>query len=266
MWASVDPTRPHPMITMCMIILPAATVPKNVMPCCGGVLARGRAPAIPVRSAGGTMGSVSHGKAAPYAAGDVVDVLVGEPVHGGWCVARPGAPDGAARSGEPRNPRPAGGGPVLFIRHALPGERVSAVITQTTAKFARADAIEIIEAAPERVNAPCPYARPGGCGGCDWQHASLPAQREIKARVISQQLKRIAGLERAVSVAALPGDAAGLGWRTRVRFAVGGDGTAGLSRHRSHEITPTRARLIAPPLVPAAAVPGSPPPPPRRVR
>jgi len=197
---------------------------------------------------------VRHGKAAPYSAGDVVDVLVGEPVHGGWCVARPGAPDGAAPSGGPRNPGQLGGGPVLFIRHALPGERVRAVITQTTAKFARADAVEIIEAAPGRVSAPCPYARPGGCGGCDWQHASLPAQREIKAQVIRQQLRRIAGLDETVTVEALPGDEVGLGWRTRVRFAVGKDGRAGLYRHRSHEIVRISDCLIAHPLVTEAGV------------
>jgi tRNA/tmRNA/rRNA uracil-C5-methylase (TrmA/RlmC/RlmD family) len=209
---------------------------------------------MPVRSAGGTMGGVKHGKVAPYSAGDVVDVLVGEPVHGGWCVARPGVPEGAAPSGGPGSPGQPGGGPVLFIRHALPGERVRAVITQTTAKFARADAVEIIRAAPGRVSAPCPYARPGGCGGCDWQHASLPAQREIKAQVISQQLRRIAGVDRAVTVEALPGDAAGLGWRTRVRFAVGKDGRAGLYRHRSHQIVRISDCLIAHPLVTEAGV------------
>ena len=26
-------------------------------------------------------------------------------------------------------------------------------------------------ASPDRVEPPCPYAGPGGCGGCDWQHA-----------------------------------------------------------------------------------------------
>ncbi len=175
-------------------------------------------------------------------------------MHGGWCVARP---DGAGEPGEPGapgQPRQRGSGPVLFVRHALPGERVRAVVTQTTARFARADAVDIIEAAPERVSPPCPYARPGGCGGCDWQHASLPAQREIKARIVSQQLRRIAGLERAVTVEPLPGDADGLGWRTRVRFAVGKDGTAGLYRHRSHEIVPVSDCLIAHPLVTEAAV------------
>ena len=200
------------------------------------------------------MVGVRHEKTAPYAPGDVLEVMVGEPVHGGWCVARPGAPDAAAQPGGPGNPGQAGRGAVLFIRHALPGERVKAVVTQTTAKFARADAVEIIQAAPGRVSAPCPYARPGGCGGCDWQHASLPVQREIKAQVISQQLRRIAGLDRAVSVEALPGDAAGLGWRTRVRFAVGKDGRAGLYRHRSHQIVRVSDCLIAHRLVTDAGV------------
>ena len=176
--------------------------------------------------------------------GDVLELAVGEAVHGGWCIARPG--DAEAGQHGPR--------PVLFVRHALPGELIKAVVTQTTAKFARADATEIIRAAPERVTAPCPYARPGGCGGCDWQHASLPAQREIKAQVISQQLRRIGGLEREVSVQELPGDAAGLGWRTRVRFAVDKDGRAGLFRHRSHQIVHISDCLIAHPLITEAEV------------
>jgi tRNA/tmRNA/rRNA uracil-C5-methylase (TrmA/RlmC/RlmD family) len=131
---------------------------------------------------------------------------------------------------------------VLFVRHALPGERVLARVTEVTSRFARADAIEVREASPDRVEAPCPNAHPGGCGGCDWQHASLPAQRALKAAVIAQQLRRVAGLEldREVTVEALPGDSgaaeAGLGWRTRVQFAVRPDGLAGLRAHRSHEV------------------------------
>ncbi len=170
------------------------------------------------------------------AEGQVIELSVGEAVHGGSCIARTGS------------------GLVFFVRYALPGERVLAVVTQTTARLARADAVEILQAAPERVRPPCPYAVPGGCGGCDWQHASLAAQRTIKAQVISQQLRRIAGLNREVTVEPLPGDAEGLGWRTRVRFAVGRDGQAGLRRHRSHDIVPVRDCLIAHPLVTEAGV------------
>jgi tRNA/tmRNA/rRNA uracil-C5-methylase (TrmA/RlmC/RlmD family) len=172
-------------------------------------------------------------------AGDLLELTVGEVVHGGWCVSRQ---DDTAW--------------VIFVRHALPGERVRARITQATARFARADAVEILRAAPERVPPPCQYARPGGCGGCDWQHASLPAQRAMKAAVISQQLSRIAGVDREVTVEELPAAPGGLGWRTVVSFAVTRDGTAGLRKHRSHEVVAVDRCLIAHPLVTEADVTG----------
>jgi tRNA/tmRNA/rRNA uracil-C5-methylase (TrmA/RlmC/RlmD family) len=168
-------------------------------------------------------------------AGDVVELTVGEAAHGGWCVARPAS------------------GPAVFVRHALPGERVRAVITQRTSRMARADATEILEASPDRVQPPCRHAHPGGCGGCDWQHASLPAQRSLKAAVVRQQLRRIAGIDWDVSVEPMPGEETGLGWRTRVTFAVGRDGVAGLRRHRSHDIMEIGDCPIAHPLVTAAA-------------
>jgi tRNA/tmRNA/rRNA uracil-C5-methylase (TrmA/RlmC/RlmD family) len=208
------------------------------------------------------------------APGDVVDLVAGEAAHGGWCVARlPGGP-GRAQDGEGTGD--SGSGRVVFLRHALPGERVRARITEITSRFARADAVEILAASADRIQPPCPYARPGGCGGCDWQHASLPAQRRLKASVVSQQLKRIAGLDRQVTVEPLPGDEdepasappgspggtggtsgpggpagspgpPGLGWRTRVRFAVRGDGVPGLRAHRSHEVIDVADCLIAHP-------------------
>src|SRR5215469_9250545 len=249
MWASVEPTRPHPMITMCMIILPAALVPEERYALrargasAGSTLLKQEAPAD------GTMVGVSPEAAGLFATGQLLDPAGGGAGHGGWCVARP-CP--GAAGADSQDPEPAQ--PVVFVRHALPGERVRAVVTQANARFARADAIEITTAVPERVPVPCPYAMPGGCGGCDWQHASMPAQRAIKSAVISQQLKRIAGIDRAVTVEPVPGDADGLGWRSRVRFAVDGDGRAGLYRHRSHEIVPVTDCLIAHRLVRAAPV------------
>lgn len=157
---------------------------------------------------------------------------IGPVAHGGFCVARHE-------------------GRVVFVRHALPGERVRAVVTEgaETDRFWRADAVDILQPSPDRVAAPCPYARPGQCGGCDWQHASLPAQRKLKAAVIEEQLRRLAGIERAVEVAPVPGDDDGLGWRTRVRFSVDDDGNIGLRRHRSHEVESIDRCLIAHPEV-----------------
>ena len=173
----------------------------------------------------------------------MLELTVTEVAHGGWCVARIAGPGGS----------PQDQGKVVFVRHALPGERVLARVTSSTARFARADAIEILEPSAGRVEPPCRYARPDGCGGCDLQHASQALQRSLKAQVIAQQLRRIAGIEREVEVEELPGS--GLGWRTRVDFAVTSGGVAGLRKHRSREVVAIDDCLIAHPLVREAAVP-----------
>jgi tRNA/tmRNA/rRNA uracil-C5-methylase (TrmA/RlmC/RlmD family) len=190
-----------------------------------------------------------------YQTGQVVEVTVIDVAHGGWCVARPDD------------------GPVVFIRHALPGETVLARLTEVTSRLARADAVEILKPSPDRIQAPCPHAHPGGCGGCDWQHATLPAQRSLKAAVVRQQLKRLAGIDREVTVEPLPGDeepgpvetstvetstgpaGGGLGWRTRVQFAVRRDGVAGLRAHRSHDVIDVGQCLIAHPAITDLGIP-----------
>ena len=180
----------------------------------------------------------------------LIRLEIGPVAHGGHCVARYE-------------------GRVVFVRHALPGETVLARLTDggERSKFWRADAVEVLVPSPDRVDPPCPLAGPGRCGGCDWQHASLPAQRLLKAAVITEQLQRLARLEPGVDgvpqvlVEAVPvpgrrpaadggpAEVDGLGWRTRVRFAVDGRGRAGLRRHRSHDVVEVEECLIADPQV-----------------
>ena len=162
---------------------------------------------------------------------------MGPPAHGGHCVARHE-------------------GRVVFVRHALPGEQVRAVVTEggDGSSFWRADAVEVRTASPSRVQPPCPWAGPGRCGGCDLQHASLPAQRSWKAAVVREQLLRLAGLDWPVDVQEVPGATDGLGWRTRVRYAVDDNGRAGLLRHRSHDLVPIDRCRIAHALVDATEV------------
>jgi tRNA/tmRNA/rRNA uracil-C5-methylase (TrmA/RlmC/RlmD family) len=158
---------------------------------------------------------------------ELLELTAGAMAAGGACVAR--GPDGR----------------VVFVRHTLPGERVLARVTGETKHFLRADAVEVLEASPDRVERPCPYAGPGLCGGCDWQHVALPVQRQLKAQLVQEQLRRLAKLEREVEVEAVPGDVDGLRWRTRVQLAVDASGRAGLRKHRSHEIEPVDFCLIA---------------------
>ncbi|MFC4512005.1 class I SAM-dependent RNA methyltransferase [Streptomyces ehimensis] len=161
--------------------------------------------------------------------GHEYEVEVGPVAHGGHCVAR-------TESGR-----------VLFVRHALPGERVIARVTEgeSTSRFLRADAVRVLEASKDRVPAPCPFSGPGKCGGCDWQHAKPGAQRRLKGEVIAEQLMRLAGLtpeEAGWDGTVMPaeGDKLPAGqvpaWRTRVQYAIDAEGHAGLRKHRSHEV------------------------------
>lgn len=159
-----------------------------------------------------------------------LELDVGPVAHGGHCVAR-------------------FEGRVVFVRHALPGERVVARVTEDRGgSYCRADAVSVLVASPDRVEQPCPHARPGRCGGCDWQHATPAAQRELKAVVVREQLARLGGYpDVELVVEELPGGS--LGWRTRMRFAVTADGTVGLHRHRSHDVEPVEHCPIASPAV-----------------
>ncbi|MFG1895142.1 class I SAM-dependent RNA methyltransferase [Micromonospora zamorensis] len=144
-------------------------------------------------------------------------------------------------------------GQVVFVRHALPGERVIAEVTEVHRGFVRADAVTVLDPSPDRVEPPCPYARPGACGGCDLQHVAPDAQLAWKTAVVREQLVRLGGLTDAeldqlgVRVEALPGGL--LGWRSRVRYAVDAADRAGLLKHRSHEVVPIDRCRIAHPAI-----------------
>ncbi|GAA1450043.1 TRAM domain-containing protein [Mycobacterium cookii] len=172
--------------------------------------------------------------------GERFEAEVGPVAHGGHCVAR--LPEPESR--------------VVFVRHAIPGERVVVEITEGTDgdRFWRGDAVSVLSRSPDRVEAPCAYAGPGKCGGCDFQHVAVPAQRDLKTAVVREQLVRlgrldassplVAGLRvEAVPVPGRPDD--GLRWRTRQRYAVLPDGRPAMRAHRSHELVAIDDCLIA---------------------
>ncbi|MFJ3038583.1 class I SAM-dependent RNA methyltransferase [Streptomyces tendae] len=183
--------------------------------------------------------AVSQPAAEPVSlVGEEYEVEVGPVAHGGHCIARTSE------------------GQVLFVRHTLPGERVVARVTEGEegARFLRADAVEILDPSKDRIEAPCPFAGPGRCGGCDWQHAKPGAQRRLKGEVVAEQLERLAGLtpeEAGWDGTVMPaeGDKLPAGqvpsWRTRVQYAVDAEGHAGLRKYRSHEVQPIDHCMIA---------------------
>lgn len=124
-------------------------------------------------------------------------------------------------------------GRVIFVRHAITGERVRVRITELSKSFARADAIEIIEAADSRRTPTCKFARPGGCGGCDFQHIDADAQRRFKAEIIKEQFKRLAKMDVEVEVEVVSPT---LGWRSRMEFTVSENRRLAMYQARSNNL------------------------------
>jgi tRNA/tmRNA/rRNA uracil-C5-methylase (TrmA/RlmC/RlmD family) len=135
-------------------------------------------------------------------------------------------------------------GRVVFVTDAIPGERVRARITEARhGSFWRADTVEVLTASEHRQphvwSAASVDRDPADrAGGAEFGHITLDHQRTLKASVIADALSRMAKLELDPVVEPAPGDdeAAGLGWRSRVRLQVAEDGSVGPYAARSHRV------------------------------
>jgi 23S rRNA (uracil1939-C5)-methyltransferase len=81
----------------------------------------------------------------------------------------------------------------LFVKNALPGERVKAKVVKMKKNFGFARLIEVLEESPHRIQAPCPIYQQ--CGGCQLQHLEYSEQLVQKEKQVQDNLQRIAGLD-----------------------------------------------------------------------
>jgi tRNA/tmRNA/rRNA uracil-C5-methylase (TrmA/RlmC/RlmD family) len=146
--------------------------------------------------------------------GQIIRVTIEKVAHGGHFIARY---EGA----------------VIFVRHGLPGEVVDVAITSIGSTFNRGDVVAVVEASPDRVEAPCQYANRNGCGGCDFQHVEISAQRKLKEDVITEQFARIAKMDIQVAVEEV---SPSLGWRTQATIGSDKQGRAGFYASRTNTI------------------------------
>ena len=81
----------------------------------------------------------------------------------------------------------------LFVRGALPGERVQAKVLKVKKQYGYAKMLEILETSPDRVSPPCEIFNQ--CGGCQLQHMSYEAQLRWKRQHVVDNLQRIGKLQ-----------------------------------------------------------------------
>jgi 23S rRNA (uracil1939-C5)-methyltransferase len=81
---------------------------------------------------------------------------------------------------------------VIFVRGAVPGDRVTARVTRRRKSHAEARTLEILSPSPRRVGPRCRHA--ALCGGCEWQTHAYDAQLEFKQKQVVDSLQRLAHL------------------------------------------------------------------------
>jgi tRNA/tmRNA/rRNA uracil-C5-methylase (TrmA/RlmC/RlmD family) len=165
---------------------------------------------------------MASNKSSTLKTGDLLKLTIEKVAHGGHFIARH---EGA----------------VIFVRHAIPGERCIVEVTSTGKSFTLADVVEVIEKSQHRVTAPCEYSHRAGCGGCDFQHIDLAHQRQLKADVIKEQFSRIAKMHIEIEVEEV---SASTHWRTRAIATTNRNGKLGFYKSRSHTVVPVKNCLI----------------------
>jgi 23S rRNA (uracil1939-C5)-methyltransferase len=140
--------------------------------------------------------------------GDELELTIDRLAHGGAGVAR-------------------AEGYVVFVRGAVPGDRVRARITKSKRSFGEADAVELLEPSPERVEALAPHP------GAPWQ--VLPYERQLseKEDQVRDALARLGGFEDPPVEPIVPA-VEQLRYRNKVEYSFGedDDGELVLGFHR----------------------------------
>jgi 23S rRNA (uracil1939-C5)-methyltransferase len=138
-------------------------------------------------------------------------------------------------------------GQVVFVPWAAPGDEVEVDVVERRRGYLRARLRRVRTPGPDRVPPPCPAFTT--CGGCQWQHLAVDAQRAAKTALVAEQLARLGGL-RDVPVLPIRAVPATLGHRARITLAVEGR-RLGYHRARSHTLVEIDACPIAAPAVDA---------------
>ncbi|WP_455660558.1 23S rRNA (uracil(1939)-C(5))-methyltransferase RlmD, partial [Pradoshia sp.] len=156
-------------------------------------------------------------KIAPIQKNDYIDVVFEDLTHEGAGVAKV--------DGYP-----------LFVPYGLPGEKAKIKVTKLNKGYGFGRLIDLYEASPDRVEAPCPIYRQ--CGGCQLQHFSYSGQLKAKEKMVRELMIRIGKLDDVV-VHPVLGMEQPWNYRNKAQVPVGemeGGLVAGFYAKRSHEI------------------------------
>lgn len=157
----------------------------------------------------------------------ILELTLTEAAYGGSSLAR--LPDGRA----------------VFVPFTLPGEAVRVRITPTERPPLRADLLEILQPAAQRIPAACPHFTE--CGNCAYQHLPYPNQLELKTHLLRDQLQRVAGLQNPPTLPAIPAPQA-FNYRPHTEFTLNTTGQLTYPVHSGGSFTPQTCPILHPDL------------------
>ncbi len=147
-------------------------------------------------------------------------------------------------------------GKVVFVRDALPGERVLAQVVRSKPRFDVAQTIEVLQSAVARVEPRCRHF--GVCGGCSMQHLEPRSQLAIKQRALEDQLWHLGRVRPGTVLRPIAGPAWGYRYRARLsvrHVAKKGGVLVGFHERGSSYVADMRSCEVLPPRVSALIEP-----------
>lgn len=124
-------------------------------------------------------------------------------------------------------------GRMVFVPFAMPGEKVRIRLVEEKRGYARAQLVEVLQAAPERISPRCVHF--GFCGGCHYQHLPYAAQLATKTAVLRDQLQRIGGLKDPLVHQMVPAPEP-FNYRNHIQFHLTDEGKLGYHIGKSKQV------------------------------
>ncbi len=132
----------------------------------------------------------------------------------------------------------------VFVKGALPGEKVRAEINLVKRNYAAGTLKEILGPSPEREDPPCPVY--DCCGGCQLQHLSYRGQLQAKEQKVRDALVRIGHIK--ADVLPIIGCADPFNYRNKMQFpaahGAAGKIEIGCYAAETHSVVDTESCMI----------------------
>lgn len=133
-------------------------------------------------------------------------------------------------------------GMTCFVTGALKGEICRVRLNKVGRSCAWGEVVEVTIPSPERRDPDCPHF--AACGGCSLRHMSYEEELAFKKQKVQDALKRIGGVD--VAVSAIFGAKNTLRYRNKAQFPVAPGPVIGFYQKRTHAVTDVEDCLLQP--------------------